>query len=110
MHDKAQIWYAEQVQAQIPKGIAPESASDDLKKSILKTMHAKWATQYYNHILLDKDIVKNGWCRFGITKVIKENICNKDPFENKIILDLYFYGHRLKKTRFGSSLIFVKVY
>ena len=98
------------MQAQIPKGIAPESASDDLKKSILKLMLAKWETQYNNHILLGKDIVKNGWCRFVITKVIKENICNKDPFENKIILDLYFYGHGLKKKRFGSSLVFVKVY
>ena len=53
---------------------------------------------------------KNGWYGSGITKVIKENICKKGPFENQIIFDLYLYGHDLKKTSFDSSLIFVKVY
>ena len=36
LRDKVQIWYAEQVQAQIFKGIAPESVSVDLKISILR--------------------------------------------------------------------------
>ena len=44
LRDKAQIWYAEQVLAQISKGIAPESVSVDLKISILKPIHAKWVT------------------------------------------------------------------
>ena len=42
--DKAQIWYAEQVQAQISEGIAPGSVSVDLKISILKSIHKKWLT------------------------------------------------------------------
>ena len=77
LRDKAQIWYAEQVQAQISKGIAPESVSVDLKISILKPIHAKWVTQYYDHIHTNEDIVKNGWRRSGITKAIKENISRK---------------------------------
>ena len=74
--------YAEQVQAEISKRIAPERVSIDLKISILKVIHAKWVTQYYDPIRTNEDIVKNGWCRSGITKAIKENICKKDPFEN----------------------------
>ena len=46
LHDKTQTWYAEQVQVQISKGIAPESVSVDLKISILKPLHTKWVTQY----------------------------------------------------------------
>ena len=82
LRDIARIWYAEQVQAQISKGIASESVSVDLKISILKLIHAKWVTQYYDHIHTDEDIVKNGWCRFGIAKAIKEIICKEEPFEN----------------------------
>ena len=41
-HDKAQTSYAEQMQVQISKGIAPECVSGDLKISILKPMHGKW--------------------------------------------------------------------
>ena len=55
LHDKVEIWYAEQVQAQISKGIAPESVSVDLKISILKPVHAKLVTQYYSHIRTDEE-------------------------------------------------------
>ena len=47
--------------------ISPESAFVDLKISMLKPIHAKWVTQYYDHIRTDEDIVKN-----GITKPIKK--------------------------------------
>ena len=80
--DKPQIWYAEHEQAQISKGIAPESVSVDLKISILKPVHAKLVNQCYDHIRTEKDIVKNGWRRSGTTKAIKENIWKQGPFEN----------------------------
>ena len=70
------------MQAQISKGIAPESVSVDLKLSILKPIHAKWMTQYNDHIRIDEDIVKNGWRRSGINKAVKENIHNEDALEN----------------------------
>ena len=47
--------------------ISPESVFVDLKISMLKPIHAKWVTQYYDHIRTDEDIVKN-----GITKPIKK--------------------------------------
>ena len=53
------------------KGIAPESVSVDLKIRILKPIHVKSMTQYYDHIRTDEDIVKNGWHISGITKAIK---------------------------------------
>ena len=70
------------MQAQISKGIAPENVPVDLKTSILNTVHAKLVIRYLHHIHTNKDIVKNGWRRYGITKAIKENFRKEDPFEN----------------------------
>ena len=78
--NNAQIWYAELVQPQIFKGIAPERVSIDLKISLVKPIQTKWVNQYYVHIHTNKDI-KNGWRRSGITKGTKENIGTEDPFE-----------------------------
>ena len=78
------MWYAEQVQAEIYKRIAPERVSIDLKISILKAIHAKWVTQYYDHIRTNDDIVKNGWCRSGITKAIKENSARKIHLKTRL--------------------------
>ena len=74
--------HAEQVQAQISKGVAQESVYVDLKIRIRKSIHAKCVTQYYDHIRISKGIVKNGWRRSGINKAIKDNIRKEDPFEN----------------------------
>ena len=82
LRDKAQTWYAEQVQVQIDKGIAPENVAVDLKISILKPLHARWVTQYYDHIRTNKDVVKNGWRRSGITDALKTKSPREDPFEN----------------------------
>ena len=108
MRDKVQTRYAEQVQDQISKGIAPESVSVYLKISILKPIHPN--SLIYTHIRTNEDIVKTGWRRFGMTKATKENIRKEDPFKNYIILDLYLYGHDFKKISFNFSLIFIKVY
>ena len=82
LDDKAKIWYTKQVQAQISNGTAPKSVSLYLKISILKPIHVKWVTQYYDHIRTDEDVVTNGWHRSGITKGIKKNTRKEDPFEN----------------------------
>ena len=110
LDDKAKIQYTKQVQAQISNGTAPKSVSLHLKISILKPIHVKWVTQYYDHIRTVEDVVTNGWHRSGITKGIKKNTRKEDPFENQIVLDLYLYGRDFKKTSFDSSLIFVKDY
>ena len=108
MRDKVKTRYAEQVQDQISKGIAPESVSVYLKISILKPRDPN--SLIYTYLRTNEDIVKNGWRRFGVTKAIKENIRKDNPFENYIMLDLYLYGYDFKKISFDSSLIFIKVY
>ncbi|MEO0687884.1 MAG: hypothetical protein AAFY76_23225 [Cyanobacteria bacterium J06649_11] len=81
LRDQAQTWYAEQVQAQIANGIAPENVSVDLKISILKPLHAKWVTKYYDHIRTRKEIIINGWRRSGIIDALREQVLKEDPFE-----------------------------
>ena len=46
------------MQAQISKVITTENVSVDLKISILKPIHAKWVTQCYNRIYINKGIGK----------------------------------------------------
>ena len=65
-----------------PKELLQNMYFVDLKISILKPIHAKWVIQYYDRICTNKDIVKNGGHRSGITKAIKGNISKKDAFEN----------------------------
>ena len=72
MRGKAQICYAEQLQAQISKEIPAESVPVDFKIRIHKPIHVKWVTQYYDKIRTDEDIVQNGWRRSGISKAIKK--------------------------------------
>ena len=59
-----------------------KQTSKNVADTTFKPIHTKWVTQYYNHICTDKDVMKNGWHRSGITKAIKENISKEDPFEN----------------------------
>ena len=60
-----------------------KSVSVNLKISILEPTHAKWATQYYDHICTNKVYCeKMDGLRSGITKMIKEDIRKEDPFEN----------------------------
>ena len=82
LQNKEQTWYADQVQSQIARGIAPESVSLNLEMSTLKALHVKWITQYFNLIRTVKKLWKTYvWKRAGITKTLRDN--NKgDPFEH----------------------------
>ena len=39
---------------------------------------------YYDHIRTDKDILKNGWRRSGITKAIKKNTHQEDHLKTRL--------------------------
>ena len=60
LRNKAQEWYAEQVQSQVRNGIAPTNVSVDIRISVLKPLHAKWVTQFYDYIRNENYIIKNG--------------------------------------------------
>ena len=64
LRNEAQSWYSEQIIKQI---------------SIVKPLHAKWITKFYDYIRSKPEIVRNGWEKSKITECIKEKM-KLDPF------------------------------
>ena len=60
-------YYLEQVQKQIINGVTPEKVMVDLRMIAPKPLHAKWFSQFYDHKQANKEIILNGWKRFGIS-------------------------------------------
>ena len=49
MARKFNDWYAEQVSAQLDKGIAIDDINIKLRLSLIKPLHASWLVDLYNH-------------------------------------------------------------
>ena len=81
LQNQAQKWYSEQVQAQIVNGIEADKVSVDLRISVLKPLHAKWVTQFYDYMQVNKEIIIKGWKRSGISVSLQEKQRKEDPFE-----------------------------
>ena len=79
---ESQEWFASQVQLQIENGVTPEEVKVDKKISILKPLHAKWVTSFYDKMQSRPDIALRGWKRFGITNFLQLDSSKKkeDPF------------------------------
>ena len=82
LRNQAQKWYSEQVQAQIVNGIDnADKVSVDLRISVLKPLHAKRVTQFYDYMQVNKEIIIKGWERSGIGAVLKVTQRKEDSFE-----------------------------
>ena len=69
------------MQAQIVNGINADKVSVDLRISVLKPLHAKRVTQFYDYMQVNKEIIIKGWERSGIGAVLKETQRKEDSFE-----------------------------
>ena len=57
----------------------------DVKLTIMKPLHAKWLSEFYNYINSSngQEITRNSWLRAGITDAIKmgsSKLLSLDPF------------------------------
>ena len=57
--------------AQIQNGIKPENVKVDMKISVLKPLHAKWITSFYDKMQSRSDIVIKAWKRARITEFLE---------------------------------------
>ena len=82
LRTQTQEWLSTQVQAQMQNGIKPENVKVDMRISVLKPLHAKWITSFYDKMQSRSDIIINGWKRSGITDFIQCDVSKKkeDPF------------------------------
>ena len=91
LRNQAQKWYSEQVQAQIVNGINADKVSVDLRISVVKPLHAKWVTQFYDYMQVNKEIIIKGWERSGIGAALKETQRKEDFLVYSLFyLHIYF--------------------
>ena len=62
-------WYSGQVKAQLDDGISIDEVQVGLQLTKLKTVHAGWLVEFYNHMPTSKgkEILDNGWKAAGIS-------------------------------------------
>ena len=64
-------WVTNEVQKHLESDKQPENVKVDTKLSIVKPLHAKWVTSFYDSMQTNKSIVTKGWDRAGITQFLK---------------------------------------
>ena len=66
LQNKFENWYAENIVAQ--KSMDKDIEPVDMKLSIVKPIAAKWIIDLYNYLVVNPQIIKNGFKHLGITE------------------------------------------
>ena len=54
--NKFNEWYSQQVSSQLARGINLENIDVKLKLSLIKSIHAVWVVDFYNHMTTAKEV------------------------------------------------------
>lgn len=82
LRDEAQAWYSNEIAKQMSEGKRTDQIKVDVRLSVVKPLHAKWITKYYDYARNHPEIIINGWKKSGITENLEKKI-NLDPFSTK---------------------------
>jgi len=68
MRKKFIICYSREVKNQLDNGTALDDAEVDMRLSKIKSLHAQWLIEMYNHFTTERgqQIIINGWMKAGI--------------------------------------------
>ena len=71
--NKFSEWYSQQVSSQLARGINLENIEVELKLLLIKSIHAAWIVDFYNHMTTAKgvEIITSGWRASGILDAIE---------------------------------------
>ena len=66
-------WYSKKILQALENGCEVMDAKVDVKLTIMKPLHAKWLSEFYNYINSSdgQEITRNDWLRAGIADAIK---------------------------------------
>ena len=80
MSRKFNSWYTNQISLQLEKGVPVDEIDIKLHLSLMKSLHAEWITNFYNHMttLELKKIIENGWLSSSVQDGIRLGL-NKLP-------------------------------
>ena len=81
LRNEAQTWYSDQIVEQTKAGKLPHEIKVGTQLSVVKPLHAKWVTKFYDYIRSRPEIVCNGWRKSKITEYINKKI-EVDPFKD----------------------------
>ena len=81
LKNEAQAWYSDQIAERIKEGKLPHEIKVGTQLTVVKPLHAKWVTKFYDYIRSKPDIVKNGWVKSGITEHLNKEM-ELDPFKD----------------------------
>ena len=81
LKNEAQTWNSDQIAEQIKEGKLPHEIKVGTQLTVVKPLHAKWVTKFYDYIRSKPDIVKNGWVKSGITEHVNKKM-ELDPFKD----------------------------
>ena len=78
-------WYSRQILHALENGCEVMNVKVDVKLTIMKTLYAKWLSEFYNYINSSdgQAITLNGWLKAGIRDAIKmgsSKVPSLDPF------------------------------
>ena len=79
LRNATQTCYSQRIVEQLKAGKSAHEVKVATKISIVKPLHARWVTKFYEHIRKNPDIVRNGWKRAKITDFMHQKI-EMDPF------------------------------
>ena len=80
LKNEAQVWYSAQICDKIKEGKRPHEIKVGTQISIVKPLHAKWITKFYDYIRSKPEIVRNGWIRSKIVEHANKKM-ELDPFK-----------------------------
>ena len=78
-------WLSRQISLGLESGVELDDIEVDYRLSVLKSLHAKWLVELYNHMPTDegKEVVANGWKKADIFDAIRlgsSGLPSLDPF------------------------------
>ena len=79
IRNEAQTWYSAKIVEQLNAGKLSHQVKFKTLISIVKPLHAKWVTKWYDYVRSNPEIVRNGWKKSLITEHAYKQI-ELDPF------------------------------
>ena len=87
MRKRFSEWYSNQIFQCLENGSEVGDVKVDVKPIVIKPLHAKWLSEFYNYINSSdgQEITRNGWLRAGIADAVKmgsTQLPSLDPFQD----------------------------
>ena len=85
MKEKFSTWYAEEISLALENGEKLKNINISFKITVLKSLHANWLVEFYNHITSGekREIITRGFKRTGLTHALElggSDLPELDPF------------------------------